>query len=37
MNPIDTAPVKKIANNLNEPVKTMIDSLPPMKLTGKHS
>ena len=28
MNPIDTAPVKKIANNLNEPVKTMIDSLP---------
>jgi len=28
MNHIDTAPVKKIAKNLDEPVRTMIDSLP---------
>jgi hypothetical protein len=28
MNPIDTAPVKKIAKNLDEPVRTMINSLP---------
>ena len=28
MNHIDTAPVKKIAKNLNDPVRTMIESLP---------
>jgi len=28
MNPIDTAQLKKIAKNLDEPVQRMIDSLP---------
>jgi len=28
MNPIDTAQLKKIVKNLDEPVKKMIDSLP---------